>query len=102
MLEDLCNRLTVDDGIHHGAGMAYEKVLLQHAGRRTKNQLVKIAGEMLPIFVQHVMWRPKARARIAGAMYARDVDRLRSELEDGVRLAESLGLDVSEIEMPRL
>ncbi len=28
VLEDLCNRLTIDDGIHHGAGMAYERVLL--------------------------------------------------------------------------
>jgi hypothetical protein len=28
ILEDLCNRLTIDDGIHHGAGMAYERVLL--------------------------------------------------------------------------
>ena len=102
VLEDLCNRLTVDDGIHHGAGMAYERVLLTHAGKRTRNQLVKIAGEMLPIFVQHALWRPQARARIAGAMQSRDLDRLRAELEDGVRLASSLGLDVSDLELPRL
>src|SRR5919106_569067 len=102
VLEDLCNRLTVDDGIHHGAGMAYERVLLTHAGKRTRNQLVKIAGEMLPIFVQHALWRPQARARIAGAMQSRDLDRLRAELEDGVRLASSLGLDVSELQLPRL
>src|SRR5919198_3218968 len=36
ILEDLCNRLTVDDGIHHGAGMAYERVLLENASRQTK------------------------------------------------------------------
>src|SRR5213592_4366386 len=36
ILEDLCNRLAVDDGIHHGAGMAYERVLLEHASDRTK------------------------------------------------------------------
>src|SRR5689334_20026189 len=29
VLEDLCNRLATDDGIHHGAGMAYERVLLE-------------------------------------------------------------------------
>ena len=34
VLEDLCNRLAIDDGIHHGAGMAYERVLLEGAGRR--------------------------------------------------------------------
>ena len=29
ILEDICNRLAIDDGIHHGAGMAYERVLLE-------------------------------------------------------------------------
>jgi hypothetical protein len=40
VLEDLCNRLAIDDGIHHGAGMAYERVLLAHASKKTKGQLV--------------------------------------------------------------
>src|ERR671929_110008 len=40
VLEDLCNRLTTDDGIHHGAGMAYERVLLQNASKGTKQKLV--------------------------------------------------------------
>src|SRR6266576_579543 len=31
ILEDICNRLAIDDGIHHGAGMAYERVLLEDA-----------------------------------------------------------------------
>ncbi len=39
VLEDLCNRLTIDDGIHHGAGMAYERVLLEGAGKKIKNRL---------------------------------------------------------------
>ena len=33
VLEDLCNRLATDDGIHHGAGMAYERVLLAGRGQ---------------------------------------------------------------------
>src|SRR2546423_1471393 len=41
VLEDLCNRLTTDDGIHHGAGMAYEKVLLQNADKKTKQAIDK-------------------------------------------------------------
>src|SRR5689334_10118574 len=48
VLEDLCNRLTVDDGIHHGAGMAYERVLLQTASDRTKRALVDAANRLLP------------------------------------------------------
>jgi 1,2-phenylacetyl-CoA epoxidase catalytic subunit len=100
VLEDLCNRLTTDDGIHHGAGMAYERVLLQNASKKTKQRLVDAANRLLPTFVQHAMWRPKERAFIGRAMQARDAERLKEDLEIGVRLAQSLGLDVSEVELP--
>jgi hypothetical protein len=100
VLEDLCNRLTVDDGIHHGAGMAYERVLLEDADRKTRQQLIKVANQMMPVFVQHALWRPQVRARIASAMESRDRQRLRDDLDDGIRLASSLGLDVSELRLP--
>jgi hypothetical protein len=100
ILADLCNRLTVDDGIHHSSGVAYEKVLLQDASDKQKRQLTKVANKMMPIFVQHALWRPKARASIAGLMRARDIEMLHEDLEEGVRLAESLGIDVSDIELP--
>jgi hypothetical protein len=100
VLEDLCNRLATDDGIHHGAGMAYEKVLLENASKKTKRKLVDAANQLLPEFAAHALWRPKERAWIGRAMETRDVQRLREDLEIGVRLAESLGLDVSDVEMP--
>ena len=99
VLEDVCNRLTTDDGIHHGAGMAYERVLLQDASKQTKQRLVDAANRLLPTFVDHALWRPKERAFIGNAMRRRDVERLREDIELGVRLAESLGLDVSGIEL---
>ena len=55
MLEELCNRLAIDDGIHHGAGMAYERVLLQSAGAKVRARLVDAANTMLPIFAKHVL-----------------------------------------------
>jgi 1,2-phenylacetyl-CoA epoxidase catalytic subunit len=100
ILADLCNRLTVDDGIHHRSGVAYEEVLLKDATKKQKRQLVTVANKMMPIFVQHALWRPKARASIAGLMRARDIEMLHNDLEEGVRLAESLGIDVSEVELP--
>src|SRR5436305_3117663 len=100
VLEDLCNRLTVDDGIHHGAGMAYERVLLQTASDKTKQKLVDAANRLLPVFVAHALWRPEERAWIGRAMEARDVQRLREDIELGVRLAGSLGVDVGDIELP--
>jgi 1,2-phenylacetyl-CoA epoxidase catalytic subunit len=100
VLEDLCNRLAVDDGIHHRAGVAYERVLLEGASRKQKLQLVKIANRMLPIFVDHALWRPKARAWIGAAMRNRDIEMLHDDLEEGVRLAASLGIDVGGLELP--
>jgi hypothetical protein len=98
LLEDLCNRLTVDDGIHHGAGMAYERVLLKDADKKTKVKMIRSAERMLPIFAAHVLWRPKEREFIGSAMRSRDVARVRREIDEGVRIASSLGLDVSDIE----
>src|SRR5437667_391169 len=99
VLEDLCGRLATDDGIHHGAGMAYERVLLQNLSKKMNQKLVDAANRLLPVFAAHALWRPQERAWIGRAMESRDVERLREDLELGVRLAESLGLDVSGVEL---
>src|ERR1041385_6252500 len=93
VLEDLCNRLTIDDGIHHGAGMAYERVLLEGAGRKVNEKLVAQADRRLPLFAQHALWRPKAREFIGALMRETDMRMLKEDLENGVRLARSLGID---------
>ena len=98
VLADLCKRLTIDDGIHHSSGMAYERVLLRTASKQTKELMIKEASRMLPIFADHVLWRPKERAFITSAMRAHDVARLKAEIEDGIKIASSLGLDVRDIE----
>ena len=100
VLEELCERLATDDGIHHGAGMAYEKVLLRSATKRQKDELVGAANRLLPIFAAHALWRPKERAFVGQLMHSRDVERLHEDLEQGVRLAQSLGLDVGDIRLP--
>src|SRR5215218_6649838 len=100
VLEDLCNRLTIDDGIHHGAGVAYERVLLENANEKTKRSLVDVTNTMLPIFVEHALWRPKERAFIGDAMRTRDLENLREDLNQGVKLANLLGLDVTDVEFP--
>jgi hypothetical protein len=100
VLEDLCNRLTVDDGIHHRSGVAYERVLLSTADKKTKRKLVDAGNRLLPLFVKHALWRPKAREVVGRLMYDTDVRMLREDIENGVRLAESFGLDVSEVRLP--
>ena len=100
ILEDICNRLAIDDGIHHGSGMAYERILLARAPKGIKGQLIDAANRMLPEFAAHALWRPKAREMIGHLMEARDRERLKLELNHGVRLAKSFGLDVSDVALP--
>ena len=100
LLEDLCNRLTIDDGIHHSSGVAYERVLLEGASKQTKDRLIKAANRLLPIFVEHALWRPKERAWIGNVMRETDIRRLQDDVRDGIRMASSLGLDVSDVELP--
>ena len=100
VLEDLCNRLTVDDGIHHRSGVAYERVLLDGRRRaRRSGSSSTAANAMLPIFVQHALWRPKAREVVGRLMRDTDIRMLREDIENGVRLSQSLGLDVGDIEL---
>ena len=81
--------------------MAYERVLLEGAGKKMNQRLVDAANRLLPIFVKHALWRPKAREVIGRLMHERDMQRLQEDLQEGVKLAESLGLDVSGVELPR-
>ena len=99
VLEDICNRLATDDGIHHGAGMAYERVLLEGARRRSS------ASSWMPPTTScrsspRTPSGGRRNVRGSGRWEARDVQRLREDLEIGVKLAESLGLDVSDVRLP--
>jgi hypothetical protein len=80
--------------------MAYERILLARAPSGIKQQLTDAANRMLPEFAAHALWRPKAREMIGTLMEARDRERLKMELNHGVRLAASLGLDVSDVAVP--
>jgi NADPH-dependent 2,4-dienoyl-CoA reductase/sulfur reductase-like enzyme len=80
--------------------MAYERVLLEGAGRAVTVRLVDAANRLLPAFAKHALWRPKAREFIGALMRETDIRMLREDLEQGIRLAKSLGIDVSDVELP--
>ena len=46
VLAEICTRLAIDDGIHHGAGVCYEKLLLTRATQKTKRMVEKITVSM--------------------------------------------------------
>ena len=82
------------------SGVAYERVLLEGASKKTKDRLIKAANQLLPIFVEHALWRPKERPWIGGVMREADLRRVQDDVRDGIRMASSMGLDVSDIELP--
>jgi hypothetical protein len=100
VLADLCARLTVDDGIHHGAGVAYERLLLASAPRRTRQKLAAGLDYILPLLVEHLLWRPPERAGIGSAMSTSDRARARADIEQSIRVTASLGIDVRDITIP--
>jgi hypothetical protein len=97
VLAELCTKLKVDDGIHHGSGVAYMGVLMQYAGEPVKQKVVHTAELALPVFVNHALWRPKPRRFIGLAMETTDKKMILQEVERGKRTAHQLGMDMSHI-----
>lgn len=95
ILAELCNRLTVDDGIHHGAGVSYEQMLLQRSSPRTKRAITRVSQDMWPIFEAHLLWRPQARSWASAAMSARDRETLKSYVIQEQKLARKVGLEIA-------
>src|SRR5260221_586221 len=69
-------------------------------GRRARRPDVDAANSLLPVFAKHALWRPKAREFIGALMRDTDIRMLREDLEQGIRLAQSLGIDASDIVLP--
>jgi hypothetical protein len=102
VLEQLCKKLKIDDGIHHGSGMVLERELLKDAPKSVRKKVVHTAEEALPYFVKHVLWRPPERAFVGTHMEKADREYLNRELSEGVRRGSALGLDFSEVVLPKL
>src|SRR5579859_130204 len=94
ILAELCNRLMVDDGIHHGSGVVYEQRLLQRVSPRTKRAIWRISQEMWPMFVEHLMWHPQERSWASCAMHTRDLETVKSYMAQERRLAIKVGLEI--------
>jgi hypothetical protein len=94
ILAELCNRLTVDDGIHHGSGVVYEQRLLQRVSPRTKRAIWRMSQEMWPLFVDHLMWRPQERSWASRAMQPRDLETVKSYMAQERKLAIKVGLEI--------
>jgi 1,2-phenylacetyl-CoA epoxidase catalytic subunit len=94
IIAELCNRLTVDDGIHHGAGVIYEQRLLERTSSRTKRAIWRMSQETWPLFVEHLLWRPHERSWASNALRTRDLEMVKSYMAQEQKLAIKVGLEI--------
>jgi hypothetical protein len=94
ILAEICSRLTVDDGIHHASGVCYERMLLERSTAKTKRQIERVSKEMWPMFVQHLMWRPRERAWASTSLRARDVELVRGQRNEVLKMAAEYDMDL--------
>jgi hypothetical protein len=99
VLGDICTRIAIDDGIHHGSGVVYERLLLERATDKTKRSIERVSKEMWPLYVQHITWRPRERSWASAAMRSRDFAMVRQQREDIMKMAAGFGMDI-EFELP--
>ena len=93
ILAEICNKLTIDDGIHHGAGMCYEKLLLSRTTSRIKRRIEKLSEQMWPVYVQHVLWRPRERAIASSLMQDYDTKMILGHKASVMKMAAAFDLD---------
>lgn len=94
VLADVCTRIAIDDGIHHGSGVCYERLLLERASAKSKRAVASVAREMWPLFVEHLTWRPRERAWATSAMRARDAAFVESQREQVLKMGADFDLDL--------
>lgn len=94
VLADICTRLAIDDGIHHGSGVCYEKMLLDRTTQKTKRAIERATREMWPLYAEHIMWRPRERAWASSIMRSYDIRLIQSQREEIIKLGASFGLDL--------
>ena len=94
VLSDICTRLAIDDGIHHGSGVCYEHLLLDRATPRMKRSIERATAEMWPLYAEHIMWRPRERAWASTIMRGRDVQLIQSQRNEIIKMGAVFGLEL--------
>ncbi len=93
VLGAMSNHLVRDDSIHHNSGVAYANYLMRDAGDSLIRHINDSLKQYVPLYFEHLTWRPHARRWMARHMEDHD----RRVLERNKRLVAqsltSLGLD---------
>lgn len=94
IIAEICRRLQVDDGIHHGSGVCYERQLLASATPKQKHAVERVSRMMWPLYVEHLMWRPRERAWASAVLRGRDAALVASQRDELQRMGAEYGMDL--------
>ena len=81
ILGELCSRLAVDDGIHHGSGLAYADYLMARAPASLSRKVERSMGRVYPVYIEFLTWRPAERAWLTRLMAERDAQLVHEHAE---------------------
>lgn len=95
ILAEICKKLSVDDGIHHASGVCYERLLLSGMTQKTKRQVEKVTELAWPLYVEHLMWRPRERAWASSILRSRDAEMVARQRDEVVRMGSEFGVDLT-------
>lgn len=94
ILAEICKKLQIDDGIHHASGVCYERQLLADATPKTRRSIERVTREMWPMYVKHLMWRPRERAWASTMLRSRDAAMVTGQRDDVVAMGAQFGMDL--------
>jgi hypothetical protein len=95
VLGEICRKLQIDDGIHHGSGVCYEQILLANAPTKTKRAIERVTSMMWPLYIEHLMWRPRERAWASAVLRARDAQIVAQQREEIITLGARFGMELT-------
>lgn len=65
ILGEMSTRLIRDDSIHHNSGVAYANYLMHGASKALKSHVNASLKRYVPLYFEHLTWRPRARQWMA-------------------------------------
>lgn len=72
VLGEMARRLVRDDSIHHNSGVAYAEHLLATASPALKQHVAEVLRKYVPLYQEHLRWRPPVRRWLTRFMAERD------------------------------
>jgi hypothetical protein len=73
----MSSRLIRDDSIHHNSGVVYAHYLMRNASDGLKSHLNASLKRYVPLYFEHLTWRPHARRWLTRYMADHDARTLR-------------------------